>query len=71
MILNALTNKLNELLVHIAWGQEMEEKLSQMNLFARQEYRCRLRGQIVGHGGREEKAGQIGRLEMTFIHDQV
>ena len=28
MILNALTSKLNELLVRVAWGQEMEEKLS-------------------------------------------
>ena len=37
MTLNALTNKLNELLVHIAWGQEMEEKLSLTNLFAGQE----------------------------------
>lgn len=28
MILNALTNKLNELLMRVERGQEMEEKLS-------------------------------------------
>lgn len=42
-----------------------------MNLFAGQEWRCRLGEQTIGRGGREEKLVKSGRLALTYIHDQV
>lgn len=42
-----------------------------MDLFAGQEWRCRLGEQTIGRGGREEKLAKSGRLALTYIHDQV
>jgi len=43
-------------------------KMLLMNLFAGQQWRCRHRKQICGHGGGEERVGGMEKVTWEHIH---